>query len=148
MRGAPQPVVDSLADPDFGHRRHRDPRHRIRIRRMQQIEQPRGRLRKIARRAERFVAPDRAEAVFAYLRTETSPSAVGGRIRLPGLDSQTGYRLTRRDEIGPATVSGRSLPDWWKAGTARARGGVLEQIGLPAPILNPGQAVILHLRAE
>jgi alpha-galactosidase len=79
---------------------------------------------------------------------ETSPSANGGRIRLPGLDSQTRYRLTRRDEIGLAGVLSRTVPDWWEAGTATARGAVLEQIGLPAPVLNPGQAVVLHLLAD
>jgi alpha-galactosidase len=94
------------------------------------------------------VAADRSEAVFAYLRMETSPSANGGRIRLPGLDSQTRYRLTRRDEIGLAGVLSRTVPDWWEAGTATARGAVLEQIGLPAPVLNPGQAVVLHLLAD
>ena len=94
------------------------------------------------------VAADRSEAVYSYLRLETSPSAVGGQIRLPGLDSRTRYRLTRRDEIGAAGLSARSVPDWWPAGTASARGSVFEQIGLPAPILNPGQAVVLHLRAE
>jgi alpha-galactosidase len=93
------------------------------------------------------VAPDRSEAVYCYLRLETSPSAVGGRIRLPGLDSRTRYRVTRRDEIGTAGVSGRSLSDWWQAGTTSARGAVLAQIGLQAPVLHPGQAVVLHVQA-
>ncbi|HST85039.1 MAG TPA: alpha-galactosidase [Kineosporiaceae bacterium] len=94
------------------------------------------------------VAHDRSEAVYAYLRLETSPSAIGGRIRLPGLDPQTQYSLTRRDEIGTVGVSQRSPSNWWQAGTASARGSVLEQIGLPAPALNPGQAIVLHLRAQ
>jgi alpha-galactosidase len=93
------------------------------------------------------VAADHSEAVYSYLRLETSPSAVGGRIRFPGLDSQTHYQVTRRDEIGTAGVSQRSLSDWWRAGTTSARGAVLAQIGLPAPVLNPGQAVVLHVRA-
>ncbi len=94
------------------------------------------------------VAQDRSEAIYAYLRMEASPSATGGRIRLPGLDPQVQYLLTRRDEIGAVGVSQRASSDWWRAGTARARGAVFEQIGLPAPVLNPGQAVVLHLRAQ
>jgi alpha-galactosidase len=94
------------------------------------------------------VAADRAEAVYSYLRLETSPSSVGGRIRFPGLDPRARYDVVRRDEVGPAGVSERTLPDWWRAGRTSARGAVLEQIGLPAPLLNPGQAVVLHLRAH
>jgi alpha-galactosidase len=93
------------------------------------------------------VARDRSEAVYAYLRLETSPSAVGGRIRLPGLDPQIRYSLTRRDEIGAVGLIQRASSEWWQAGTASARGAVFEQIGLPAPPLNPGQAMVLHLRA-
>ncbi len=93
------------------------------------------------------VAADRSEAVYSYLRLETSPSAVGGRIRFPGLDPQARYEVVRRDEVGEAGIKQVQLPDWWQAGRTTARGAVLEQIGLPAPILNPGQAVVLHLRA-
>ena len=95
-----------------------------------------------------MVAADRSEAVYAYLRLETSPSAVGGRIRFPGLDPQARYDVVRRDEVGPAGTSQRTPPDWWRAGRASVRGAVLERIGLPAPALNPGQAVVLHLRAH
>jgi hypothetical protein len=42
----------------------------------------------------------------------------------------------------------REPAPWWRTGTATARGSVLERIGLPAPVLNPGQAVVLHVRAE
>ena len=94
------------------------------------------------------VSADRSEAVYAYVRLETSPSAVGGRIRLPGLDPQTQYALTRRDEIGTVGITQRSPSDWWQSGTADARGAVFEHIGLPSPVLNPGQAVVLHLRAR
>jgi len=91
------------------------------------------------------VAADRSEAVFCYLRLETSPSAVGGRIRLPGLDPETRYELRRRDEGGFPRISQITLPNWWGPGRTAARGAVLEQIGLPAPLLTPAQAVVLHL---
>jgi alpha-galactosidase len=93
------------------------------------------------------VAADRSEGLYSYLRLETSPSATGGRIRLPGLDPQTRYVLTRRDEIGPVGMTQRKAPLWWAAGTVTARGSVLEQIGLPAPQVNPGQAIVLQVQA-
>jgi alpha-galactosidase len=78
---------------------------------------------------------------------ETSPSAVGGRIRLPGLDPERRYELVRRDEVGEALATQTRPPDWYLTGRSVARGSVFEQIGLPAPLLNPGQAIVLHLRA-
>ena len=93
------------------------------------------------------VAPDRSEGLYAYLRLETSPSAVGGRIRLPGLDPRTRYVLTRRDEVGPVGAGQRAAPSWWASGTVTASGSVLEQIGLPAPQIYSGQAIVMHARA-
>jgi alpha-galactosidase len=93
------------------------------------------------------VAADQSEAVFSYVRLETSPSAVGGRIRLPGLDPEKRYELVRRDEVGLAGATETRPPDWYVAGRATARGSVFEQLGLPAPLLNPGQGIVLHLRA-
>jgi alpha-galactosidase len=92
------------------------------------------------------VAADRSEAVFAYLRLESAPSAVGGRIRLPGLDPTARYELVRRDEIAAPSTTQNRLPDWWLTGRTTARGKVLEQVGLPAPLLNPAQGCVLHLR--
>jgi alpha-galactosidase len=94
------------------------------------------------------LAPDRSEAVYAYLRLESSPSAGAGRIRLPGLAPDTEYAVTRRDEVGPVGVIHGRLPQWWQSGTVSARGAVLGQVGLPAPLLNPGQAVVLHVRMQ
>jgi alpha-galactosidase len=92
------------------------------------------------------VAADQSEAVFGYLRLETSPSAVG-RIRLPGLDPARSYELVRRDEAGTAGIHQITRPDWWPGGRMIARGAVLGQIGIPAPLLNPGQGFLLQLLA-
>lgn len=92
------------------------------------------------------VAADRREAVFAYLRLETSPDAGPGRLRLPGLDPDLTYRVVRRGELGPAPHAGS--PAWWRRGEATASGAVLSTVGLPAPGLGPGQGVLLHLDSQ
>jgi hypothetical protein len=39
-------------------------------------------------------------------------------------------------------------PEWWVRGGTVATGAVLHRIGLPAPPLDPEQAVVLYLRAR
>jgi alpha-galactosidase len=93
------------------------------------------------------VAPDRTEALFAYLRLETSPDAQPGRLRLPGLDPDRSYRVVRRTELDPQPGPG-TAPAWWTRGETTATGGVLARVGLPAPALLPGQGVLLQLHAR
>ncbi|HET9657347.1 MAG TPA: alpha-galactosidase [Kineosporiaceae bacterium] len=92
------------------------------------------------------VSPDGSEAVYAYLRLASAPDARPGRLRLPGLDAGRGYRVVRRGELGPAPTS--AAPAWWQRGEALTSGDVLAGIGLPGPLLNPGEAVLLHVRAR
>jgi alpha-galactosidase len=94
------------------------------------------------------VAPDRGEAVFGYTRLRTSTAVNPGRLRLPGLDPQRLYRVRRRDEAGTGRGQAIGQPPWWARGETLASGAVLASVGLPAPLLNPAQAVLLHLRAD
>jgi alpha-galactosidase len=94
------------------------------------------------------VSADGREALFCHLRLATSPDVVPNRLRLPGLQPDAEYQLTVRDEAGTASGPQRVPPPWWRAGQAVATGAVLERVGLPAPLLNPGQAVLLHLIAR
>jgi alpha-galactosidase len=90
------------------------------------------------------VAPDRAEAVFCYLRLATSPDGLPARLRLPGLDPAAVYRVVRRDDAG--RDDGHWFdPPWWQRGWAEASGQVLAAIGLAAPDLRPDEAVLLHV---
>jgi alpha-galactosidase len=90
------------------------------------------------------VAADRQEAAYAFVRLTTSADDGPGRLRLPGLAPAQTYEVVRREELGPAPDAGS--PGWWRRGRAVAPGSVLEAIGLPAPTLNPAQAVLLHVR--
>ncbi len=91
------------------------------------------------------VAPDRAEAVFAHVRLRTSGAANPGRIRLAGLDPARSYRLRRRDEAGTPSGPAISQPPWWERGELVASGAVLMEVGVPAPLLHPGEAALVHL---
>ena len=93
------------------------------------------------------VSPDRSEAVYACVRLETSPSATGGRIRLQGLDPGRRYTLVRRDEAGLPSIGQRRPPAWWSSGQLTTTGAVLSSIGIAGPVLNPGQGLLLHVRA-
>ncbi|MDQ1292403.1 MAG: alpha-galactosidase [Actinomycetota bacterium] len=100
------------------------------------------------------VSRDRAEAVFVQVRLATTPQSTPARLRLPGLAPALEYDLRRRDEIGAdgddtgSVPPAGPVPPWWDRGHARATGAVLERIGLPAPALHPGQAVLFQLRAR
>ncbi len=92
------------------------------------------------------VAPDRSEAAFGFVRLETSADARPGRLRLPGLDPDREYEVVLRSELGPAGDR-PGAPSWWGRGRARAVGSVLGAVGLPGGVLDPGQAVLLHVHA-
>ena len=91
------------------------------------------------------VAGDRSQALFCYLRLVTSAAVLPNRFWLPGLDPDREYRVKVRDEAGLPHGTGHRPPSWWQAGGTQARGAALERVGLPGPLLNPGEAVLLHL---
>lgn len=94
------------------------------------------------------VAPDRREALFSYVRLGTSAQENQGRLVFPGLDGDLEYDVVRRDDAGTATTEPGAPTAWWERGGTAAPGSVLGTIGLPAPRLDPAQAVVVHLRAR
>ena len=90
------------------------------------------------------VAPDRAEALFAYVQLTASAFETPGLARLPGLDPDRAYRVSR----WPSPASPRPSRPWPPAGRGRRghprRPGPGE-VGLPLPVLRPEQALLLHL---
>lgn len=93
------------------------------------------------------VRPDRSEAVFAWVRTATSATAHSPRVPIPGLDPSLTYRVRVRDEIGSGIRHQIADPAWMTDASFACTGAVLAE-GLPLPVLNPGQAMLLHLTAE
>jgi alpha-galactosidase len=90
-----------------------------------------------------IVAPDRSEALFAYVRLDTGADSRPARLVFPGLDPEAAYTVTRIDESTPSVFT----PQWLFAAT-KATGAMLGTAGLPAPFLDPQQALLLHLSAR
>jgi len=92
------------------------------------------------------IAPDASEAIYAVVALGTSVVSPPGRVRLPGLDPHLRYRV---EPLVPGdTLGGRTShegPAWWADGIT-ASGAVLGQVGVQAPVLNPEQLVLIHLR--
>ncbi|MFC7329705.1 alpha-galactosidase [Marinactinospora rubrisoli] len=91
------------------------------------------------------VAPDRAAAVFCYARLATSPAAYPGRVRLPGLDPERGYRVRPRWELGEPNFGHVEPPAWLRSGETVLSGAALGRAGLQMPVLRPENALLLHV---
>lgn len=93
------------------------------------------------------VAHDGREAVFAWVRVATSSTAHTPRVGIPGLDPQALYDVRVRSEVGVARRHQVADPTWLSdAGRIQLTGSALS-LGVPLPILNPGQGIVLHLTA-
>ncbi|MEN3615241.1 alpha-galactosidase [Plantactinospora sp. ZYX-F-223] len=95
------------------------------------------------------VSDDAAHAVFAWVRLHTSPAAHTARSALPGLDPDRHYLLRTRPETGPAARHQVADPGWFSRAERGIvlSGRVLTREGVPLPLLNPGQAMLLELIA-
>lgn len=93
------------------------------------------------------VSGDRAEAVYAYAKLTTGTDIIPAPLRLPGLDPARTYRVRVPAEVPAPPGLARSQPPWYTDGGATVAGAVLSGIGLPAPLLNPSQAVLLEVQA-
>jgi alpha-galactosidase len=90
------------------------------------------------------VAGDASEAVYALVATATGVWAPPGRVRLPGLDPDTVYRVEPLPPGDRIEGPGRSSLPWWPNGV-RLTGRVLAEAGVQAPNLFPERLGLLHL---
>lgn len=82
--------------------------------------------------------------VYAYLRLDSGADALAPRLRLPGLDPARRHRLRLRPEAGELRPSfAIAQPPWLDTGV-ELTGAALARVGVAAPLLAPGQAVLLH----
>jgi alpha-galactosidase len=91
------------------------------------------------------VAPDRAEALFAYVQLTASSFETPGLARLPGLDPGRAYRVAPLAVAGQPQTMQAVGPRWHDAGGVTLSGRALAEAGLPLPVLRPEQALLLHL---
>jgi alpha-galactosidase len=91
------------------------------------------------------VAPDRAEALFAYVQLTSSAYETPGLARLPGLDPGRAYRVEPVPVAGEPETKQAVAPAWLEAGGVTLGGLALAEVGLPLPVLRPEQALLLHV---
>jgi alpha-galactosidase len=89
------------------------------------------------------VAQDRTHAVYALVTLGTPAAALPPPIRFPGLDPDRSYTV-RPIGVPPRTMQD-APPPWLAAGAITLPGRVLTELGLPAPLLTPEQALLLEL---
>lgn len=94
------------------------------------------------------VAPDRGEALFAYVALDRFDRALPSPIVLPGLDPDRRYRVRAIDVGAPVRTVQDADPAWLVAGGAVLPGSVLAEGVLPPPLLAPGEALLLHVTTE
>jgi alpha-galactosidase len=95
-----------------------------------------------------IVSADRTHAVFAWVRTETSATGHSSRVVIPGLDPRGEYSVRVRDEVGAASRHEVADPAWMSQPPRSWSGEFLGRIGLPLPVLNPAQAMLIELTAK
>ena len=90
------------------------------------------------------VSQDGSEALFSFVSVTTSFEETPGRVGFPGLNPDTSYEVK---VVFPTATSpyGDRANTGWIPGGFTATGRFLAEVGLPMPILNPEQGVLIHL---
>lgn len=95
------------------------------------------------------VSPDRTQALFSLAAVGRSGESQHDRLRFPGLDPATRYRI-RPLRIG-AEPSGLVPPPWMRRALEQdgllVPGAVLTEAGVAAPLIDPEQALLFDITA-
>lgn len=87
------------------------------------------------------VAPDKSKALYSLASVGRSEAVALGRVRLPGLNPSSHYRITPAMPAGPAP--GMIPPPWWGGGQPMvATGRILGSVGVAHPVTHPEQVVL------
>jgi alpha-galactosidase len=92
------------------------------------------------------VAADRGEALVSYAVLEGADAALAEPLRLAGLDAARHYTVTVVDVGAPAMRVQDAPPPWLESGVTLP-GSVLMEVGLPMPLLSPGNALVVRATA-
>jgi alpha-galactosidase len=91
------------------------------------------------------VSPSRDRAIFGWVRLAPAEFGHSMRTRFPGLDPAARYRVIARDELGEASRHQVEDPAWLQRSDNTFSGRFLGEVGLPLPVLNPGNALLLDV---
>ena len=86
------------------------------------------------------------ESLFAFVQLQPIKTSHAPNLRFTGLKSDRRYRVK---VVEPAGKTGMMLikPPSWLANGVETTGSALIEIGLPAPILQPAQALLIEIEA-
>lgn len=90
------------------------------------------------------ISCDKSEALFCYVQLRPIVTSHAPNLRIRGLKSATKYQIKVVDAGGRPDFMSITPPPWLHSG-AEMTGSELERIGLPAPILRPGNALLLEI---
>ncbi len=91
-----------------------------------------------------MVAQDGSEALFSFVSLGTSPDEIPGRVGFAGLDPRADYRVAVVFPTLTSPYRDQGNVGWVPDGIV-ASGLFLAQVGLPMPILNPEQGILIHI---
>ncbi|GAA3582923.1 alpha-galactosidase [Kribbella ginsengisoli] len=91
------------------------------------------------------VAQDGSRGVFSAVQVAQSITSDLGRVRLPGLDKDRTYRVSKLATPGPQPR--HSAPWWQDGGTVQLNGAALAAVGVQVPAQWPETAVLLEVQA-
>jgi alpha-galactosidase len=94
------------------------------------------------------LAPDGTASVVRVVRVVTGGRALPTVLRVPGLDAGRRYRVRPVPELTVADGLDVQPVPWLAAGSVTLTGAALAGAGVRLPLLAPGQALVLEVRAE
>ena len=89
------------------------------------------------------IGADQQQALFCYALLESESNAIAGRLRLPGLDTQSNYQL---DIIWPHNLDNYADSALDASNGSVFSGDALNQLGLQLPIMRPAELLILRVQ--
>ena len=98
------------------------------------------------------VAPDGSEALYKLSMLDHSLVWPPGRVTLPGLLPEVGYRLSlpaprHRSDAVYGTPEPPPAPPRWSEGGVTLSGRLLDSLGVQSPLLTVDELVVIHARA-
>ena len=90
------------------------------------------------------VAQDGSRAVYSAVQMAQSITSDLGRVRLPGLDPNRTYRVSKTATPGPES---RTAPWWVGGGQVELNGAALAAVGVQVPAQWPENAILLDVQA-
>ncbi|MFM8192996.1 MAG: alpha-galactosidase [Actinomycetota bacterium] len=91
------------------------------------------------------IARNKSEALFAYVQLRPIVTSHAPNIRIRGLHEKSHYAISILSAAGKAEYMAITPPPWIERG-AELSGSELEQVGIPAPILRPENALLIEIR--